>query len=328
MLASLCPVCVVFGILLINILGNSLAIDQTAFAASLFPVILFCTFLWMPESPSFLLLKQRVDDARVSLETLRGKENGEMELKRLTQAFGEKQEKASVFDLVSDRTNRKAAVVAFGLRTVQQFCGTTALTFYCKTIFEQSDTVVSADVGTIIYFCLQLVVAFFASFIVDIFGRRPLLVISLLGSSVTLYMLSGYIYMKDNTSILVDDFSFVPVVALLLNVIFISIGVRNIPLLMMSEMFSTSIKPTALCVGTIFYSVTAALSAKLFYLANKWFGMYMPFLIYGSLTLLSVVFVIFCVPETKGKTLEDIQSELQGCKMKICNERYTNREDV
>lgn len=328
MLASLCPVCIVFGILLINILGNYLLIDQAAFAASLFPVILFCTFIWMPESPSFLLLKQRVDDARRTLETLRGKEKGEMELNRLTRAFSQKQEKASVFDLFFNRTNRKAAIVAFGLRTVQQFCGTTVLTFYCKTIFEQTDNVVSSDVGTIIYFCLQLSVAFFSSLIVDIFGRRPLLVISLLGSSMTLYLLSSYIYIKDNTGLFVEDYSFVPMVALLLNVVFMSIGVRNIPLLMMGEMFATDIKPTALCVGTIFYSITATLSAKLFYLTNKWFGMYVPFSIYGTLSLLSVAFVMFYVPETKGKTLEDIQRKLQGSKVGICNERYTNRENV
>lgn len=328
MLASFCPVCVVFGILLINILGNYLDIDQTAFIASAFPIILFCTFIWMPESPSFLLLKQRRDEAQETLETLRGKENGDVELKRLTEAFNKRQGKVTVFDLFLNSINRKAAIVAFGLRTVQQFCGTTALTFYCKTIFEQADDIISPNVGTIIYFCLQLSVAFFASFIVDIYGRRPLLVVSLLGSSTTLYLLSSYIYIKDKTDLFVDSYSIVPVLALLFNVVFISIGIRNIPLLMMGEMFSTNIKPIALCVGTIFYSITATLSAKVFYLTNEWFGMYMPFSIYGTLSLLSVIFVVFYVPETKGKTLEDIQRELQGYQTEQCNERYSSHGNV
>ncbi|XP_023310098.1 facilitated trehalose transporter Tret1-like [Anoplophora glabripennis] len=328
MLASLCPVCVVFGILLINILGNYLDIDQTAFVASIFPIILFCTFVWMPESPSFLLLKHRKDEAQRTLETLRGKENGEVELKRLTEALNQCQGKVTAFDLFLNSTNRKAATVAFGLRTVQQFCGTTALTFYCKTIFEQADDIISPNVATIIYFCLQLGVAFFASFIVDIFGRRPLLVVSLIGSSTTLYLLSSYIYIKDNTDLFLESYSIIPILALFFNVVFISIGIRNIPLLMMSEMFSTDIKPIALCVGTIFYSIIATLSAKVFYFTNERFGMYMPFLIYGTLSLLSVIFVVFYVPETKGKTLEDIQRELQGCKREQCSERYRNKESA
>ncbi|KAJ8924978.1 hypothetical protein NQ315_001143, partial [Exocentrus adspersus] len=321
MLASMCPVCVVFGVLLINILGNYLDIVHTAFVSSIFPVVLFATFAWMPESPSFLLLKQRKEQARETLVTLRGKDNGEAELKRLEEVFEPK--KATVLDLFLKSTNRKAAVVAYGLRTVQQFCGTTALTFYCKTIFEQADDLISANVGTIVYFSLQLVVAFLASFIVDIFGRRPLLIISLLGCSSTLFLLSFYIYVKDCTSYDIDLYTFVPVIALLLNVTFISIGIRNIPLLMMGEMFSTDIKPVALCVGTIFYSIVATLSAKLFYLTNEMLGMYVPFLIFALLSLVSVVFVVFCVPETKGKTLEDIQNELEGSKLFNNKERYS-----
>ncbi|KAJ8929883.1 hypothetical protein NQ314_017389 [Rhamnusium bicolor] len=294
-------------------MGSYLSIDETAFVSSIFPVILFITFIWMPGSPSFLLLKHRNDEALKTLEMLRGKENAEIEMKRLTEAITEKKnENTSVFELFLNRTNRKAALVAYGLRTIQQFCGTTAITFYCKTIFEQADGFISPSTGTIIYFSLQLVIAFLSSFIVDIFGRRPLLIVSLVGSSVTLFLMSSYMYVKDCTDIDTDNYNFLPIIALLLNVSFISIGIRNIPLLMMGEMFATNIKPIAVCVGTIFYSILATLSAKVFYITNDLFGMYVPFLIFSILGFLSILFVIFCVPETKGKTLEDIQRLLEG----------------
>ncbi|KAJ8954036.1 hypothetical protein NQ318_004337 [Aromia moschata] len=277
------------------------------------PLVLFSTFVWMPESPSFLLRKGRVEDARRTLETLRGKENADRELKRLEEAVREEiAAKPSVLELFRDQINRRAAVVAFGLRTVQQFCGTTAITFYCKTIFEQTSDFMSPNISTIVYFSLQLIIAFFASFLVDIFGRRPLLKISLYGTCSTLFLMSGFIYVKDRTDVDTSNYNVVLVLLLLLNVSSVSVGIRNIPLLMMGEMFSPSIKPIALCVGTILYSILASLSAKLFHVTSEILGMYVPFLIFAALSFLSVFFVVFYVPETKGKTLEDIQRELEG----------------
>nr|QKV49891.1 trehalose transporter 1b [Colaphellus bowringi] len=312
MLASLCPVFVVFGILLINILGNYLPIDTTAFVSCIFPVILFLTFIWMPESPSFLLQRNRTEEAKATLVTLRGEEAAKIELEILTQNLVQQTEdnKSIMWSLFLDKVNRRAATIGYGLRTIQQFCGATAITFYCKTIFEEEEDFFSANLSTILYFSLQLVIAFIAIFVVDIFGRKPLLLVSSSGCCLTLLVMSAYLYVKESTSIDTSHLSFVPLLVLFLNVGFFSIGVRNIPLLMMGEVFSPRVKPIALCFGTIYYSIMAIVSAKIFYLTKDAFGMYVPFLIFGFLTFLSIFFVVFVVPETKGLRLEDIQLKL------------------
>nr|XP_023029301.1 facilitated trehalose transporter Tret1-like [Leptinotarsa decemlineata] len=310
-LSSFCPLCIVFGILLINVLGNYLPINITAMISCIFPVILFVTFVGMPESPYFLFENGRFEEAKETLRILRGEDEADKELEKIRQNVFEESENMSIFKyFFLDKVNRKAALVAYGLRTIQQFCGTTAITFYCKTIFEEEQPILSASLSTNLYFFIQLCVAFFTIFVVDISGRKPLLLISLVGCSVTLLMMGAYLFVKNKLDIDWNFASFVPLVVLYLNVVFLGIGVRNIPILMMGELFSPRVKPFASCIGTIYFSLLSMVSAKMFYIINIKFGMYMSFWIYGFLSLISIVFVIFVVPETKGLRLEDIQLRL------------------
>lgn len=305
-----------FGFLLINILGNHLPVDTTAFVSTAFPVLLFISFIWMPESPAYLIRKKRNEEAEATLLMLRGKEEAVTEMKRiLKEQLVHSQ--GSVKDLFSNKINRKAAIIAYGLRTIQQFSGATALTFYCKTIFEESNSVIHSNVLTLIYFSLQLIVAFTMLFIVDKLGRKPLLLVSVIGTAATLLVLAFYLILRDETNINTDYLNFVPIVSLLANAVFFSIGIRNVPLLMMSEVFSPNIKSVALSFGTIYYSVIAFLSAKIFFILKETFGMYASFLLYGFLTLLSAIFIKYIVPETKGLNLEEIQKLLSDPSLEI-----------
>lgn len=268
----------------------------------------------MPESPSFLIRKKNKDQAEAMLVLLRGREEAKQELERI-ETEQEIHKEGTWKDLFCDKTNRKAALISYGLRTIQQFSGATALTFYCKTIFEESNDVINSNISTLLYFSLQLIVAFLMIFIVDSVGRKPLLLISVIGTTITLFLMSAYLFVKEKTDIDVTSFKFLPIFALFTNIVFFSIGIRNIPLLMTAEVFAPSIKSVALSFGTSYYSIVAFFVAKLYYVVNDAFGMYASFLLYGVLTLFSTFFIIFFIPETKGLNLEEIQKKLQGCEI-------------
>nr|CAI5852445.1 unnamed protein product [Callosobruchus analis] len=313
MLSSLGTVCISLGILLINIIGNYLPIDTTAYISSTFPIVLLLTFIWVPESPTYLLQKNQIGAAKKNLILLRGQEEGEKELNRLQEYMKtEPDTKVNICDLVKDNVNRKALIVAYGLRTIQQICGTTVIVFYCKTLFEESKEVLSPNISTIVYFIVQLCCSFAVTFVVDTVGRRPLLLVSLVGSSITLLVLTIFMYLQYKSQVDVSNLKYIPFACLMLNVVFKSLGVRFVPLLMMGEMFSARIKPLAVCIGAMYYSLLAMLITKLYFIIGEAYGMYLPFLVFTLLGCLSIVFVIFVVPETKGKTLEDIQIELGG----------------
>nr|CAH7760384.1 unnamed protein product [Callosobruchus chinensis] len=313
LLASVCPVSVVFGVLLINALGAYMPLQTSAYIGAAIPVILLITYSWMPESPYFHVMKGDIEGARRSLEIFRGTRDVDEELQRISEAVKQQNEnKGSMFDLFTVKSNRKGLMIILGLRGFQQLSGTTAIIFYCKTIFEQSENFISSSTGTLIYFSVQLVLSAVSSVIVDFAGRRPLLIVSITGTAISLLIQGIYLYFNICTDIDMTRYSFIPIVALLSFVIVFSTGLQTIPLLMMGEIFPTDVKAFALCLMDFYYSLIVTFISKFFHWSKKEYGLHVPFLTFFACCLIGLFFIIFLVPETKGKTLEEIQAELKG----------------
>lgn len=118
LLASVCPVSIVFGILLINILGSFLPLDTVAFISIIFPVLLLLIFSWMPESPYFYLMRGKVKEARQSLQKLRGCDDVTEELNRISTAIKEQNEnKGKFIDLFREKSNRRGLLITLGMNT-------------------------------------------------------------------------------------------------------------------------------------------------------------------------------------------------------------------
>lgn len=211
-----------------------------------------------------------------------------------------------------------------GLRGFQQLTGTTAIIFYGKTIFEEAKGFIPSSTATIIYFTIQLVLSAFSSVIVDFSGRKPLLIISLIGTAFALLINAVFLYLKNCTGIDMAPYNFVSIIALVCFIILFSVGMQTIPLLIMGEMFPTNVKAFALCIMDIFYSVIATLISKFFHWAKDDFGLHVPFFFFTICCIFGVVFIIFVIPETKGKTLEEIQTELRCGKEKRIDTSYLN----
>lgn len=262
------------------------------------------------------MMTDNVEEARRSLQVLRSSEDVLTELDRIAKAVEEQnQSKSKWTDLLTVKSNRKAVLVAFGLRGVQQLSGTTAIIFYCKKIFEESSDFISPSFATIIYFSVQLVFSAVASVVVDLAGRRPLLITSTTGTALALFINGTYLYMKNCTELDVSSINFVPLIALLGLVVVFSAGLQTIPLVLMGEVFPTNVKAVAMCAADIYYSMIVAVISKLFHWTNNEFGMHVSFYGFSVCCLLGLMFIVLYVPETKGKTLEDIQAEFRDSKL-------------
>lgn len=151
----------------------------------------------MPESPYFLLMKNNKQAAHAVLEKLRGHDNVYEEVKQIHEAVkNENKGTSSKLDLFTVRSNRRAVIIAFGIRLFQQLSGIMAITFYARTIFNEADAVISSKHSTILYFAVQVVVSLISTVLVDRVGRRPLLIVSMLGSGITLAVEAIYFYLK------------------------------------------------------------------------------------------------------------------------------------
>ncbi|VEN44662.1 unnamed protein product [Callosobruchus maculatus] len=203
-------------------------------------------------------------------------------------------------------------LLMMGLRGVQQLSGSTAIILHCKTIFQESEGSISANTAVIIYCAIQLFLSAISSFIVDITGRRPLLILSASATSVTLLVQGLYLYFKTCTNVDTTHYNAVPIVALLCFIVTFCIGLNTIPLLMLGEIFPTNVKASAVSLADMYYDLFASVSSKFFHWSSEEFGLHVPFFVFFCTCLLGLTFIIFLVPETKGKTLEDIQAELKG----------------
>ncbi|XP_060534859.1 facilitated trehalose transporter Tret1-like [Cylas formicarius] len=313
LLGSSLQLSMIAGMLVINVLGSYLSIYHTALVSAVLPPIFFVAFGLMPESPYYLVMKGREEDAADSLRLFRRTADVSAELARVSEAVkAELEQSGRVVDLVKIPSNRKAVLIVFGLRTIQQLSGTTAIMFYAKTIFHQASGGVSPSVATIIYFSLQLVVALAGSFLVDKLGRKPLLVVSIIGSGLALSLEGVYFYLAQNTTLDVSSLKTVPLIALLAYVVVFNVGMGTIPVLLLGEMFPTGVKAFALCLADIWFGIIVTLTSKGFQIIKDDFGIAVPFFGFAACCVVGLVFIVWVVPETKGKTLENIQDELKG----------------
>lgn len=311
-LGSLCSVTFIFGVLLVNVIGNYITISPTALISSIFPVLLMVTFVWMPESPYYLLMKGQLDHARRSLQVFTGRTDVETELNRINDAVIEQTKNTGKFlDLFTVKSNRKALFLMAGLRTAQQFSGTMAITYYAKMIFSASNHM-SPELATITYFLIQVIFAFASSAIVDRSGKRPLLIISSIGAAVALFIEGSYFFIQNCTEIDTKPFSFLQLTGLIMFVVMFSVGMQTIPILMLCEMFPTNVKAFALCLADIYFCVAATIVSKFFQYMKDNFGMHVPFFAFAGCCIVGLAFIILCIPETKGKTLEEIQMHLKN----------------
>ncbi|KAJ8924979.1 hypothetical protein NQ315_001144 [Exocentrus adspersus] len=303
----------IFGILLINIIGSYLSVTVTALVSSVLPVITLLTFMWMPESPYYLLMRDKPKAAQKSLQALRGLEDVESELNRLSVAVREQTSNTGKFlDLFKVKSNRKAVFIIMIVRAAQQLSGTTAITFYTQYIFKEAGDDITSELATIIYFSVQLVLTMLCSSIVDKAGRRPLLIASITGSGAVLFTEGTYFFLKYNTNLNVTEYSFIPVAALIGFVIMFSLGMQSIPILMLGELFPANVKAFALCLADIYFCILATVVSKFFQIMKDNFGIYVPFYVFTVCCVIGLVCIVLFVPETKGKTLEEIQMNLRG----------------
>ncbi|VEN50041.1 unnamed protein product [Callosobruchus maculatus] len=300
------------GFLIMNLLGTYFDVRQTSYIG-LVPLLLFvCTFPLMPESPYYLLMRGKEDEARRSLNRLRRKRDIEPAFLRLKADVARQMSETGTWsELFCITANRRALVAGVLMRFTQQFCLSSALSAYTRYIFEGAGT--NADAFTLIYCAIAFIMGVVAGFSIHRFGRRRSFLVSMSLCSSCLLMLSIFYYIEANVpQIDVSSLSWVPLIGMSGYVVFSSFGVINIPTIMLGELFSASIKTKGVSVSLCSLGLLISLTNYLFFWMSTTYGMYFPFLFFSLSSYVFTGLCAFTIPETKGRTLEEIQQILSG----------------
>ncbi|KAJ2947823.1 hypothetical protein O0L34_g9611 [Tuta absoluta] len=302
------------GILLAFGIGSCLGWSELAWVGAALPVPFFLLMLLAPETPRWYVTKQRLDEARKSLQWLRGRQaNIDREMRDLTRSQAESDRTGgNVFRHLITKKYMPAVLISLGLMLFQQLSGINAVIFYAATIFKDAGGSIDENLSSVIIGIVNFVSTFLATAIIDRLGRKKLLYISSISMITTLVSLGTYFYLKDAVKMDVKAYDWVPLASLVIYVLGFSIGFGPIPWLMLGEILPSRIRGTAASLATGFNWTCTFLVTKTFHNIIAAIQMYGTVWLFAVLCAVGLLFVIFFVPETRGKSLEEIEKQLTG----------------
>jgi sugar porter (SP) family MFS transporter len=265
-----------------------------------------------PESPYFLLMVGKEEDARSSLKKVR-RPFFEKELEEMKKIV-EKSLSVHVTlrNSLESKAIRKGLLIGCGLMFFQQCSGITVVISYLQPIFEASGSSIQPEMATIIVGAIQLTTNFLTSQLVDKLGRRILLLCSLTGTCLSHVLLGTYFYLKTNNFDNAVSYLFwLPVCSLILYVVMYNTGIGPVAWAMTGELFPPQFRNYASALVSSFCLFLAFIFALFFPNIREIIGMAASFWIFAGSSALGIVFVWLLVPETKGKSLHDIQLGLE-----------------
>jgi len=303
------------GILVCFFAGKYLDWSKLALVGACIPIpFIICMFL-IPETPRWYISKEKKKRARKALQWLRGRYTDvSQEFSEIEKNHQESQleESSTGLSELFSRRYAKPLVISMGLMLFQQMSGINAVMFYTVDIFKASKSSIDNNLCTIIIALVNLVTVFVSSALIDRLGRKILLYASGVLMTTTITALGIYFYFREYTTRDMDHLGWIPLVSFIAYVIGFSIGFGPIPWLMMGEILPAKIRGSAASIATSFNWFTTFFITKTFKDFGSQWGYSMPFLMYGACCFISLFFVFYCVPETQGKSLEDIERNLTG----------------
>lgn len=195
---------------------------------------------------------------------------------------------------------------------IQYSSGFVVVTFYCQKIFEETTEIITPSYGVVLYASVALVVSIVSSLVVDKSGKRILLTVSCFGAGIFQLISAICFYLEHFTNLNVHYVQYIIILSLLGFITLYGFGLQTVPFAIVGEIFPTDVKVIASCFISTTYLVAAVVNSLLYEWSENSFGIYFPFAVFAFICFMGGIFVLIFVPETKGKTLEEIQIELRG----------------
>ncbi len=293
---------IVLGILITNIVNYSLRNEgddawRWMFGLGAIPSLLFFIgVLWLPESPRWLSQMNKLEKAKIILERIGGKDFGNTTITEIQRSF-QTVNKAK-FTTVFEKKILPAVLVGIGLAVFQQFCGINVVFNYTATIFESIGA--SKDdqlLQTVFIGGVNLLFTLLAMALVDKIGRKPLMLLGAGGLTI-LYLFISYLLGIKSASVSWFLLTAIGIYALTL---------APVTWVLISEIFPNKVRGTATTIAVL------SLWAAYFILTFTFPVMYSKlqektFYVYAAISFIGFVFVYKKVRETKGKTLEELET--------------------
>ncbi|MDA3867346.1 MAG: sugar porter family MFS transporter [Salinivirgaceae bacterium] len=259
----------------------------------------FVLTFFLPESPRWLMKAGRADKAFPTLNKIGGEEYARQEMANIQNTLDDVTDKVD-YKALFDKKYRPILLIGVILAVLQQWCGINTVFNYAEEIFAAAGYGVSDTLFNIVITgSVNLVFTLIAMFTVDKIGRKKLMLFGFIGLAISYILLGSALYLG------------IKGIAVL-SMIIIAIAIYGMSLapvvwVILSEIFPNKIRGAAMALATFSLWIACFILTYTFPLLNKALGASGTFWIYAGVCIIGFFFILKKLPETKGKSLEEIE---------------------
>lgn len=279
---------------------------RVMFGAEAIPAIAFLLLVFIvPESPRWLIKRGRQDQASDVLEKIGGRQYAEVEVHDIASTISREEIARVNFREILEPRLFKVVLLGMFLALVQQWSGLNSIFAYSHQIFRDAGFSVSGTMLSLVFQGLtMLIFCVVALAIVDMVGRRLLMLIGTLGISIT-HLLIGLSFHHDYGGVVV-------VILVLLAIAIYAMTLAPIMWVLLSEIFPNRVRGVALGISVVTLWTAYLILTYTFPLMRETLGVAKTFWVYSGFLFIAFLVLFVRLPETKGKSLEQIERDLIG----------------